>query len=151
MRTLFLRPGTHAEAPSLGLSGPGRTAVRGTTYRARRELSPFELAAVVCANDPPSIQAAELAAGVLDFLGPVVVLAEIGPTTPPEVLLGKVLPLGETVLVVADEPALSRIAATLAGRPSFPTLTPGELAVLDERRPSCTFREGASMAPLLLA
>ena len=33
----------------------------------------------------------------------------------------------------------------------FPTLTPGELAVLDDRRPSCTFREGASMAPLLLA
>ena len=57
----------------------------------------------------------------------------------------------EAVLVVADEPALSRIAAALAGRPSFPTLTPGELAVLDERRPSCTFREGASMAPLLLA
>jgi len=133
------------------LAAHGRTQVRGVARRAKLELHDLDVAAVLVADDPAAIQAAELASSVLDYLGVVRVMPELSPKTPPATLLKTLLTAGETVLVVAEEPFLSALAAAAAGRPSFPTFSLAELAVLEDRRPFGTFREGESMRPLLLA
>lgn len=153
MRALFMRPGQlEASRGERGhLTYQGRTQVRGVARRAKLELHDLEISAVLAADEPGAIQTAELAAFVLDYLGVVVVMPELSPRTPTETLLRPLLAAGDTVLVVANEPFLSSLAAAVAGRPSFPNFSLGELAMLEDRRPFGTFREGESMRPLLLA
>lgn len=154
MRTLLMRPGRELEESrpaARALSATGRTTVRGVAHRLKVEIVDLDLIAIVSAPLPAAVQTAELVAGALDYLGVVRVMPELVSPTPAETQLRAILALGEVVLVVADEPFLSSLGAALVGRPSFPTFVPGQVALLENRRPFGTWREGGSMQPLLLA
>lgn len=153
MRTLFMRPGQTDEIRGTRsfLTLHGRAQVRGVARRAKLELADLDIAAVLVADDPAAIQTAELASGVLDYIGLVRVMPELAAGTPAPTLLKPIMAAGDIVLVVAGEPFLSTLAAAIAGRPSFPTFALAELAMLEDRRPYGSFREGESMRPLFLA
>ena len=154
MRTWLMRAGAEVEDPRPSaryLSASGRTAVRSVVHRLKLELGELDLTAIVASPGPAAVQTAELVAEALDFLGVVKVMPELVAPTPPGTQLRTILGLGDAVLVVADEPFVSSLGAALAGRPSFPTLVPAQIALLEDRRPFGTWREGASMQPLTLA
>ncbi|MBL0193873.1 MAG: hypothetical protein IPQ09_06535 [Myxococcales bacterium] len=146
---LLLRPGA-CDSGSPHLSLAGRAAVREVLRRVGLEGPLVEPTAIVSAPSPACVQTAELAASALDYLGAVAVLPGLVAPSPAEVVL-RGLVGHDVLIVVADEPFLSSLGAAIAGRPSFPTHTPGQASLFDGRSPVGYWRAGASMQQLLLA
>lgn len=57
---------------------------------------------------------------------------------------------GERLLVVAEEPALAQLGAFLVGRPTFPPAVPGQVSVIQDRKPAWCLRPGELGRQLLL-
>jgi phosphohistidine phosphatase SixA len=136
------------------LSLTGRQLVRAIGTRIHDKAS--ELDRVVMAPTPASVQTAELFAERVDYLGVLEVMPSLAGAAPPQVISPLILERGSSVLVVADEPALSALGAFLAGRPSFPLHVHAQVSLIrilaGDRRPEWFWRPDAlAPAPLLLA
>jgi phosphohistidine phosphatase SixA len=131
------------------LSLEGRQWVRAMGTRVKNTEAPaFD--ALLMSSEPASVQTAEIFAERVDFLGqPEIVPGLLGGA--PAELLGKtVLSRGGSVLVVADEPALSALGAFLVGRPTFPPPGHAQVSVIVDRQPAFCLRPGELARALLL-
>jgi phosphohistidine phosphatase SixA len=106
--------------------------------------------AIVVSPAVAAVQTAELFAERVDFLGMLEVLPTLVGGVPGEILAKSVLARGESVLVVADEPALSELGAFLVRRPTFPPLRPAQVSVVVDGRPEFCLRPGEHARSLLL-
>jgi phosphohistidine phosphatase SixA len=133
----------------LTLSLDGRQLIRAMGTRVHKTEAP-SFDAIVMSAAPAAIQTAELFAERVDFLGCPEILPALDPGVPSEIAGKLILARGATVLVVADEPALSALGAFLIGRPTFPPLGHAQVSVIEDRKPAFCLRPGESARSLLL-
>lgn len=127
----------------------GRRVIRSaaTTFQ---KLESVSFDRVLTSPLGPCVQTAELFAERVDYLGVVEVTASLAAGAPPELAARQVLSAGESVLVVADEPALAALGAFLVGRPTFPPHLHGQLSAIANRQPAFCLRPGETERALLL-
>jgi phosphohistidine phosphatase SixA len=131
------------------LSAEGRQIVRALGNRVRTaEALTFDR--MITSPMAAAAQTAELFADRVDYVGVIEVLPALATGVPPEVAAPLVLAQGESIVVVADEPALSNLGAFLIGRPTFPPLLRGQLSVIHDRQPAWCLRPGELARSLLL-
>jgi phosphohistidine phosphatase SixA len=133
------------------LSAEGRQIIRALGNKLRLSDEPtFDR--FFCSPSPASVQTAELFADRVDYVGVVEVLPALAASVPPQVVVPHLLAGGASIVVVADEPALSALGAFLVGRPTFPPLVPAQLSVIRDRQPAWCLRPGeAGRSQLLVA
>jgi len=95
---------------------------------------------VVSSPLPRAVQTAELLAGTLDYIGVLLSLRCLEPSAQPQVAANQLLALGQTVIVVSHEPALSALGAFLLNRPSFPPFRTAQCCAIDDGKPTFTAR-----------
>ena len=127
----------------------GRQLVRALGNRVRLTEEP-SFDRVVTSPLPAALQTAELFADRVDYVGVVEVLPSLAPHVPAQVTAPMLLARGTTIVVVADEPALSALGAFLIGRPTFPPLVHGQVSVIIAGQPAWCLRPGESGRSLLL-
>jgi phosphohistidine phosphatase SixA len=157
VRTATLEPGLAEGAAPLSLEGRRLVRALGNRVRSAEGGSVPDFARVIIAPTVGAAQTAELFAERTDFLGAVDVLPALATAQArPETYAAKILevPAGAerdcSIVVVADEPALSALGAFLIGRPTFPPLMHGQVSVLLDRKPGWCLRPGEKGRGLLL-
>ena len=131
------------------LSAEGRQVIRALGHRLRLDEEP-SFDRFVTSPLPSAIQTAELFADRVDYVGVVEVLSSLEGNVPPQVIAPLLLARGSSVVVCADEPALSALGAFLVGRPTFPPLLHGQVSVIENRQPAWCLRPGDPVKSLLL-
>jgi phosphohistidine phosphatase len=91
-----------------------------------------ELDAVLTSPLVRAVQTAELVAERLDFLGLIEALPALVPGVPVRVAAAELASRGAAVAVVGHEPGISMLCAYLAGRPSFPPLSKGQVVLIED-------------------
>jgi len=143
----LLRPGL-AQDGALTLEGRQTIRAIGTKVQLTEEPN-FDR--VLTSPLPAAVQAAELFAERTDYVGVIEVLGLLGSAdTPPSVIAPLLMERGARVLVVGDEPGLAVLGAFLVGRPTFPPAVPGQVSVVEDRRPAWCLRPGDLARQLLL-
>ncbi len=134
------RPGALAEAY---LSAVGRQVTRAMGRRIKAEIEAMEIGfdAIVAAPEVAATQTAELFADAVDHLGVVESLHLLLQGVPPHLGAERLLSRSDAVVaVVAEEPALSALGAFLVGRPTFPPLMCSQVSLIEDRRPTWSWR-----------
>lgn len=131
------------------LTVEGRRIVRAIGNKVRLDEEP-SFDRVVTSPLASAVQTAELFADRVDYVGLVEILPALANNVPPQVVAPLLLAQGSTVLVVADEPALSALGAFLIGRPTFPPLLHAQVSVIHDRKPAWCLRPGDLGRQLLL-
>ncbi|MBX3160611.1 MAG: phosphohistidine phosphatase SixA [Deltaproteobacteria bacterium] len=96
--------------------------------------------AILTSPLPRAVQTAELLAQALDFLVPIASRRCFEPSAQPRVAADELRASGASVLVVSHEPAVSSLAAYLAGRPAFPQFRTAQCYALENGAPTFTAR-----------
>ena len=99
---------------------------------------------------PAAVQTAELFADRVDYVGVIEVMPSLANGVPPQVMAPALLACSGSIVVVADEPALSALGAFLVGRTTFPPLVHGQVSVIRDRQPAWCLRPGDIGKQLLL-
>lgn len=147
MEIYLLRPATSADG---ALTLEGRQTIRAIGNKIRLTEEP-SFDRVIASPLPSAVQAAELFADRTDYVGHVEVLGLLASAeTPASVIAPGLLARGERLLVVAEEPALAQLGAFLVGRPTFPPAVPGQVSVIQDRKPAWCLRPGELGRQLLL-
>lgn len=131
------------------LSAEGRRMVRAIGNKIRLTEEP-SFDRVVTSPRPAAVQTAELFADRVDYVGVIEVLPSLSNNVPPQVIAPLLLARGSTMLIVADEPALSALGAFLVGRQTFPPLVHAQVSVIRDRQPAWCLRPGDLGRQLLL-
>ena len=132
------------------LSLEGRQIIRAIGNKVRLEEEPT-IDCFFTSPLAPAVQTAELFADRVDYVGVVEVMTALSNNVPPEVIAPMLLARGATsMVIVADEPALSALGAFLVGRPTFPPLLHGQVSVIRDRQPAWCMRPGEIGKSLLL-
>jgi phosphohistidine phosphatase SixA len=131
------------------LSLEGRQMVRALGNKIRLNDEP-SFARVFTSPLPAALQTAELFADRVDYVGLIEVMPGLANGVPPQVVAPLLLTSEGSILVVADEPALSALGAFLVGRTTFPPLVHGQVSVIRDRMPAWCLRPGDLGKQLLL-
>jgi len=105
---------------------------------------------IVTSPSPAAIQTAELFADRVDYVGVIEVMPVLASNVPPAIIAPLLFARGDSVVVVADEPALSSLGAFLIGRPTFPPLLHAQISAIRDRQPAWCLRPGELAKSLLL-
>ncbi len=133
------------------LSLGGRQLVRAIGNKLRLTCEP-SIDRVITTATPAAVQTAELFADRLDYVGIIEVFPSLAAGIPPQIAASLVLTHGSSVVIVADEPALSTLGAFFAGRPTFPLLQHAQVSVISDRKPTWYMRaDTLCRSPLLVA
>ena len=132
------------------LSLEGRQIVRAIGNKVRLTEEP-SFDCVFTSPLATAVQTTELFADRVDYVGVIDVLPGLANNVPPQVIAPMLLARGaSTMLIVADEPALSALGAFLVGRTTFPPLLHGQVSVIRDRQPAWCMRPGEIGKSLLL-
>ena len=132
------------------LSAEGRQIIRAIGNKLRLSEEP-SFDAFFTSPLATATQTAELFADRVDYVGVIEVLPALANNVPPQVIVPMLLARGASSMVlVADEPALSALGAFLVGRPTFPPLLHGQVSVIRDRQPAWCLRPGDMAKSLLL-
>jgi len=96
--------------------------------------------AILCSPLPRAVQTAELVANGLDYIGQVIATRGLEPSAQPRVAAEILLAMGESVVVVSHEPAVSALGAFLLGRPAFPPFRTAQCFAIEGRAPTWSAR-----------
>lgn len=121
------------------LSLEGRQLVRALGERLRVAEEP-RFDRVLTSPLPAATQTAELFADRVDYVGVVEVIPALTGGVPPEVVAPLLLARGTSIVVIGDEPSLSKLGAFLIGRPTFPPLVHAQVSLVRDRRPTWRLR-----------
>jgi phosphohistidine phosphatase SixA len=131
------------------LSLEGRQIIRALGNKLRLTEEP-SFDRFVTSPLPAAMQTAELFADRVDYVGVIEVLPALANNVPPQVVAPLLLARGSTIVVVGDDPSLSRLGAFQIGRPTFPPLVHAQVSVIRDRQPAWCLRPGDLGRQLLL-
>lgn len=131
------------------LSLEGRQIVRAIGNKIRLTEEPcFDR--FITSPSPAAVQTAELFADRTDYVGVIETLPLLAANAPASVIAPLLLSRGTSMVVVADEPVLASVGASLVGRPTFPPALHAQVSVIKDRQPAWCLRPGELGHQLLL-